>query len=295
MTLQLITALCFCSVFGTSRIHDGLPVLLNNPVIKLFGWSPLIEDGFTRNKHLFALTRKLPPSTPGLRYPPIPGLLALHVRRGDFEGHCPILLSYKTRFSGLNTQPGTIDLDVNLVETRDGSLTQHSIDAFQKACYPSTNQIVERVRQIRMTDAGKGLRNVFIMTNGSPEWVEELEAALMEDHPWEQISSSLEMGVTWEQKFTAQAVDMMIGQRADVFIGNGVSTFTLPLPDLIFAHSFSLVLKFDRNGLHVAHCKRLRAWTPAALVVKSPHIPSPTNSPPYHIHYVLRAACSLLP
>ena len=213
-------------MFGSSRVHDGLPVLLNSPIIKLFGWSPLIEDAFKFNQHLFALTRKLPPPTPDLQYPPIPGLLALHVRRGDFEGHCPTLRYWKARFSGLNIQPGTIDPDLNLVENEDGSLTQDSIDAFQRACYPSTAQIVERVRQIRMTEEGEGLRNVFVMTNGSPEWLEELKAALMEDYPWKQISSSLEMRVTWEQKFTAQSVDMMIGQRADVFVGNGVRIYT---------------------------------------------------------------------
>ena len=220
-----LTAILFpFSVFGSPRIHDGLPVLFNNPIIKLFGWSPLIEDAFTVNKHLFALTRKLPPPTPALRYPPIPGLLALHVRRGDFEHHCPNMRSWGTQFSGLNTQPGTIDRGPDLVEYDD---TQGSIDAFQRACYPSTKQIVERVRQIRMTEDGKGLRNIFIMTNGSPEWVEELREALMKDHPWKQISSSLQMKVTWEQKFTAQAVDMMIGQRADVFVGNGVSSSIL--------------------------------------------------------------------
>ena len=187
------------------------------------------------NKHLFVLSHKLPLPTRELRYPPIPGLLALHVRRGDFEHHCPILRRWKTRFSGLNTQPGTIDRDVELVENGDGSLAQRSIDAFQRACYPSTDQIVQRVRQIRMTEEGKGLRNIFIMTNGSPEWIEELKEALMKDYSWKQISSSLEMRVTWEQKFTAQAVDMMIGQRADVFIGNGVSTSAPP------CFSFSLI------------------------------------------------------
>lgn len=223
VTLRLTTAPYHFSVFGNWRIHDALPVLFNNPIINLFGWSPLIEDAFKTNQHLFALSPTLPPPTLKLQYPPIPGLLALHIRRGDFEGHCPNLRYWKVPFSGLNTQPGTIDKDIKLVEKEDGSLTQASMDAFQKACYPDVDQIVERVRQIRMTEEGKGLRNIFIMTNGSPEWIEELREALMKDHPWEQIASSLQMQVSWEQKFVAQSVDMMIGHRADVFIGNGVS------------------------------------------------------------------------
>jgi len=48
----------------------------------------------------------------------------------------------------------------------------------------------------------------------------------VKDHPWEQIASSLQMRISWEQKFVAQAVDMMIGHRADVFVGNGFSSLT---------------------------------------------------------------------
>ena len=222
----LTPTLYLFSVFGNWRIHDGLPVLFDNPIFKLFGWSPLVEDAFKNNQPLLALSRTLPKPTPELRYPPIPGLLALHVRRGDFEHHCPHLRASKSRFSGLNVQPGTIDKDMELEENTDGSLTDASMDAFQRACYPDVDQIVERVRQIRMTEEGKELGNIFIMTNGSPEWIEELREALMKDHPWKQITSSLQMQVSWEQKFVAQAVDMMIGQRADVFIGNGVSAST---------------------------------------------------------------------
>ena len=226
MTLRLTLILCSLSVFGNYRIQDGLLVLFNNPVMQLFGWSPLVEDAFKINQRLFSLSTIIPPSTPELRYPPIPGLLALHVRRGDFEAHCPNLRSWKTTFTGLNTQPGTTDRDITLVEDEGGSLTPASVNAFQRACYPDINQIVERVRQIRQTKEGKRLRNVFIMTNGSPEWVEELREALVKDHPWKLIASSLQMRVSWEQKFVASAVDMMIAQRSDVFIGNGVSTLT---------------------------------------------------------------------
>ena len=229
--------------------------------MKLFGWSPLVEDAFKTNQPLFTLSRKLPPPTPELQYPPIPGLLALHVRRGDFEGHCTLLVSWKVPFSGLNNQPGTIDKDVQLVENEDGSLSQASRDALQRACYPDTDQIVERVRQIRETEEGKKLRNVFIMTNGSPEWVQELEEALMKDHKWEQIASSLQMHVSWEQKFVAQAVDMMIGHRSDVFIGNGVN---LPLGLLLFFIAHSLVSFLNPSSSRVLPGSSSRSASQAA-------------------------------
>lgn len=275
-------------MFGTSRIQDGLPVLFNNPIIKLFGWSPLVEDAFKINQHLFALSPTLPPSTPQLRYPPIPGLLALHVRRGDFEGHCPKLRRSKTRFTGLNTQPGTIDKSIELEENWVGSSTQASIDAFQKACYPNVTQIVERVRQIRMTEEGEGLRNIFIMTNGSPEWIEELRDALMMDHPWEQIASSLQMQVSWEQKFVAQAVDMMIGQRADVFIGNGVSASTHSRSPLVLINTCSfllLVLKLNRRRLHAPYHKWPRGWASETLVMRqSRSFPQTSISSSHPLH-----------
>jgi len=281
-------------VFGSRRIHDGLPVLFNNPIIKLFGWSSLVEDTFKINQHLFVPSSPtFPPPTPQLRYPPIPGLLALHVRRGDFESHCPNLRRSKIRFTGLNIQPGTIDKDIKLEENWVGSLTQASIDAFQRACYSDVNQIVERVRQIRMTEEGKGLKNVFIMTNGSPEWIEELKEALMRDHPWEQIASSLQMRVSWEQKFVAQAVDMMIGQRADVFIGNGVSASTYTRSPLVLINTCSvlfLVLELNRYRLHAPCLKRPRGWASETLVVKQsrsfPQTPVSSSHPLRPVHRI---------
>ena len=61
------------------------------------------------------------------------------------------------------------------------------------------------------------------MTNGKRSWLNKLKKALNESGDWNQISSSRELQLTWEQKFVAQSIDMAVGQRADVFIGNGAS------------------------------------------------------------------------
>ena len=110
------------------------------------------------------------------------------------------------------------------------------------------------------------------MTNGSPEWVEELKKALMKDYPWKQISSSWQMQVNWEQMFTAQAVDMMIGQRADVFIGNGVRVYMNAfLSDPHFYRSYlrcSLVLESNWDSLYAADRKWARAWTSETLAIE---------------------------
>ena len=161
--MRLTAALYPCGVFGSWRVHNGLPVLLNSPISNTSA-GRLSSRTLSSSTNVFALTHKLPPPTPDLQFPPIPGLLALRGRRGDFAADCPTLPRWKTRFGGLNTPSETIDRGIDPIENKDGSSTQHSKDAFQKACCSGTEQIAQRVRQIRMTEEGKGLRTVFIMT-----------------------------------------------------------------------------------------------------------------------------------
>lgn len=96
------------------------------------------------------------------------------------------------------------------------------MNLYVERCYPSVEQIVERVKRVR-TEYPQPLRYLYIMTNGATSWVEELKSALTKDMEWDQVGSSRDLKVTWEQKFVAQALDMYVAQRAQVFIGNGVS------------------------------------------------------------------------
>jgi hypothetical protein len=67
-----------------------------------------------------------------------------------------------------------------------------------------------------------GLRKVYIMTNGKGDWLAELRAALLKAGEWE-VSTSRDLFLSWEQKPISQALDMYVAQRAQAFIGNGVS------------------------------------------------------------------------
>ena len=63
------------------------------------------------------------------------------------------------------------------------------------------------------------------MTNAPLDWLSELKTALRakeEGKTWEGISTSWDLELNWEERNLAQTVDMMIGHRAQVFIGNGV-------------------------------------------------------------------------
>lgn len=212
-------------IFGSERLVDAMPMLFRSPIITLFRWSPLVTDAFQRNAALL-VSRGLPRTSSSDPYAPINGLLALHVRRGDFEGHCQHLARWRSDWSGFNKLPELIDrwnkppVDENDEMYPDGKA------AYARSCYPTIDQIVERVEEIRQTDDGRWLKNIFIMTNGKREWVEELKLALWKRRNWRRIGSSRDMTLSWEQKHVAGAVDTLIGQRADVFIGNGWSSLT---------------------------------------------------------------------
>lgn len=212
-------------IFGSTRVLDILPPLYESPMVRTFRWSPLVLNAVEKNKRLLG-RRELPPSMPNNPYPVIPGLLALHIRRGDFESHCRYLAEWKSSWTGFNQILDLVDYFEPPERPPSDEVTQEIYDAYEKSCYPSIEQIVEKVVEIRKTDAGRGLKTVFIMTNGKVPWVKELKQALKKANKWELITSSRDMVLNWEQKYVAQAPDMLIGQRAQVFVGNGFSSLT---------------------------------------------------------------------
>jgi len=96
----------------------------------------------------------------------------------------------------------------------------------------------------RESAGNKLLKRIFIMTNGDRELLQELKQALMDDAErskisdgetnswefewtWEGVSTSRDLELGWEEKPVSQALDMYIGQRSELFVGNGVSSFFL--------------------------------------------------------------------
>ena len=123
----------------------------------------------------------------------------------------------------------------------------------------------------------KLLKRIYIMSNGDRHLLRELKQALMEDAErsklsssdgettngwefewtWEGISTSRDLELGWEEKPVGQALDMYIGQRSELFIGNGVRIFIfifsltqkgLKLIHIIFFF-FYIVLVYD-----LQHC-----------------------------------------
>ncbi|CDO76489.1 hypothetical protein BN946_scf184615.g15 [Trametes cinnabarina] len=218
--------------FGSKRVLGIWPSLKTSPILTQFRWSQLIEDAFTANRDLFSssswfswLTK--PVYTPTVYpYDVIPGLLVLHVRRGDFEGHCLHFARWSSQWNGFNSFPELPDKFVPPPIAAPQEASEEVKQVYLRHCFPDIRQIVERVQEIRRTPAGKGLKNIYIMTNGKKPWLEELKIALRRTGGWDKIASSRDLKLNWEQQFVAQSVDMLIGERAQVLIGNGFSSLT---------------------------------------------------------------------
>lgn len=106
------------SLFGDGlRLLDGWSGLSKSPTLQEFFWSPLVESAFDVNRKVFSSTPTRIPSLgsvpldkyshdaplSALRYAPIQGLLALHIRRGDFKSIVP-----GSRSGGLHTSASTL-------------------------------------------------------------------------------------------------------------------------------------------------------------------------------------------
>ncbi|OJA20557.1 hypothetical protein AZE42_09786 [Rhizopogon vesiculosus] len=241
-------------LFGSRRILSMWPILSKSPILSEFSWSPLILQAAAANADLFApksSSFQFLPSymNPSGRLPthttlhdvhpiltpknldPVPELLALHIRRGDFADHCLHLGRWSSDFNGFNQFAALPDKWKVPTDITWGNTTEANLNMYLKACFPSIEQIVEKVQNVladqrRIHGSSNELKRVYIMTNGDVEWLGQLKEALMQVKKWDAIVTSRDLKLSWEAKPVAQSVDMLIGQRARVFIGNGFSSLT---------------------------------------------------------------------
>ncbi|THV05877.1 hypothetical protein K435DRAFT_646473, partial [Dendrothele bispora CBS 962.96] len=219
-------------LFGGEHLLSLWPSLRESPILKQFGFSPLILSAYLANKDQQGDATSLSEAKP------IPGLLTLHIRRGDYKDHCGHLSKWSSTFTGFNSFPEFPD-KFNVPAGGFTESEEERKEIYAPRCYPSIEDIVKKVRQvIRETKGPVPLKRIFVMSNGPREWLQELKVALMEDAalPWEAIHTSRDLTLTWEQKYVAQAVDMYIAARSQVFVGNGFSSLTGMIMMLRMAH-----------------------------------------------------------
>jgi hypothetical protein len=205
------------SLFGGPRILSIWPGVSSSPILTDYTWSPLVQSAVSRNFAIFQ-----PPSPKTLfdisSTSTLSGLVAVHLRRGDYKRHCPRLAEWQSLYMGLNQFPSLPD-KFDPAPYANASHTARE-EYYLEHCLPSTEQIVSRLHALRVESPT--LRRVYVLTNGWKWWVKALKSALQEDG-WDDLKSSLDIQVDSEQKYVAMAVDMAIAEKAEVFLGNGVS------------------------------------------------------------------------
>lgn len=205
--------------FGNPRILSVWESLAKSPMLTDFAWSPLVQSAVSRN---FALLQ--PESARDLydahSRKSLAGLVALHLRRGDYKHHCPNLAKWGADYMGINQHPSLPDRFDRSPYVND---TDARLSYYLDHCWPSTEQVVEKLRGIRKEYPG--LKRVYVLSNEWAWTLDGLKSALEEDG-WDDLVSSTDIVLDSEQKHVAMAVDMAIAEKAEVFIGNGFSSLS---------------------------------------------------------------------
>ncbi|KAJ7588254.1 hypothetical protein C8J56DRAFT_941228 [Mycena floridula] len=213
------------NLFGSTGVLDIWPTLTKSPILTQFGWSSLILRGYAANRRLWEAPGTDPDSGSASVSANMSGVLAMHVRRGDFAQHCYFFSNASFDYNGFNAFPGFPDKFVVPPKGEQGN-----VQTYRDHCFPSIERMVQRVAEIKADMKGQGvsLRRIYMMTNGKRGWLTQFAAALREAAPgeWDSITNSRDLKLDWEQKYIAQTIDMYIGLRAQVFVGNGFSSLS---------------------------------------------------------------------
>jgi len=213
-------------LFGDTRILSLWPGLSKSPIYTDFKWSSLVQSALNANLPI------IHPAATGSSHATLPGLVAVHLRRGDFKGHCKYLIRWNAEYMGFNRFPDMLDKFDSSKDRPAEVLRQY----YMQHCMPDVDQVVERLRTVRM--ANPGLNRVYALTNGKVSWITELKDALRENG-WVDVTSSLDLQLDSAQKHVSMAVDMAIAEKAEVFLGNGFSSLTSNVVTLRLAKRMS--------------------------------------------------------
>ncbi|KAK4694260.1 hypothetical protein P7C70_g8768, partial [Phenoliferia sp. Uapishka_3] len=142
--------------------------------------------------------------------------IALHLRRGDYTNHCGLLHQQRMKFAFWNQLPNLpdplhIDFD-----------TPTSKEHLQTRCLPTSESIISRLESILESSyKPRGVvPGLYVMHTGAESDVEALR-----DHFGRRFASYNDSNDRVKSS-TRVLVDVEIGRRSDIFIGNGWSTVT---------------------------------------------------------------------
>jgi hypothetical protein len=213
-------------LWGSDRILPLWEDFKNSPVSRLLATSPVVESAVYKNEYLFQSRGPSPP--PGAPRNAYDRMLAIHLRRGDFQEACLNLANWNSTFYSWNLHPSLPDKFVNPPGYTWGKNTPENVEFYLKRCYPTDDAIIDKIERsrydyIQAAEPGeiRHLDTLFILTNDKTGWVDSMKPFLR-NHGWHTIVTTQDLELDQEQKDVGMAVDMEYARKAAVFIGNGV-------------------------------------------------------------------------
>jgi len=192
--------------FAGNRSLTVWPELSKSPILTQHRWSAPVYRAVRRNNNLL---------TGGA---PFSKLAVLHLRRGDYFSHCHTLARDASPYASWNLLP---ELPDRYDPPGQNATKEEREKAVWPHCLPSSVEIAERLRK----EAGDSIEHVFVATNGDEAFLKELRDELG-GRGYGSVTTSRDLDLPGIEKDVAMIVDMEIGIRAGLFIGNGFSTFT---------------------------------------------------------------------
>jgi hypothetical protein len=201
-------------LLGTHRIDTLWPTFKNSATSRLLDASDLVKSAIASNEHLFA---------PRFRFPFLPygdpfrRMMALHIRRKDYEQHCHQLVQHSAIYWQWTHLPEIMD--------------QHSPhlaheEQYNVHCFPDIERMKQRIEEVRTAYVANGRARIldilYVATNADPDWIESFKTALRKEG-WSTVVTVGDLTLSDEQFGVSMALDMEICRKAAVFVGNGVS------------------------------------------------------------------------
>jgi hypothetical protein len=108
-----------------------------------------------------------------------------------------------------------------------GIATDSAKALYRQHCLPTEDELRETIDRARAeyiaSYPDKILDVLYVMTPAAPEWLNQFAETMRLDG-WATVVGSSDLVLDMQQTEAGMAVDMEIARRAELFIGNGVST-----------------------------------------------------------------------
>ena len=208
-------------LWGSYRILPLWDRFRNSPTSRLLGPSTLVRSAVSRNELLFI------PRTDGSSRDPYERMMAVHVRRGDYNAQCLSLANWNSTYYSWNLLDILPDKFIPPPGGTPGENTPENIEMYMSHCLPTLNEIALTISNARdayinhAPSLNRTMETIYILTNDRSEWLTSLKETLQRTG-WSSVVTSNDLILDQEQLAVSMAVDMDIARRAAVFIGNGV-------------------------------------------------------------------------